>query len=242
MALLVFPEGTDLSPQNVVKDAEYADKKKLRRYRYLLHPRTAGFAAAVRAFGTQLDAVYDVTVSYDNHPAIAASADPRPSESAPLYGLWPRAAHFHVERVPPEALLLRRTAGAAAENAADADEGASGWLIQSWEAKEDRLASGMPTTATAATPESALGRVGVRYTLALATWCVALTALVWAASQSSPHDASSATATADSWAAWAWAVRAHAVLGTFGLALITSAGGLDALELWWHPAPPVASS
>ena len=43
-ALLVFPEGTDLSPDNQAKDRNYAEQRGLEPYHQVLHPRTAGFA------------------------------------------------------------------------------------------------------------------------------------------------------------------------------------------------------
>jgi len=39
----LFPEGTDLSPSNVIRSNKYAEKNNLPNYKYVLHPKTTGF-------------------------------------------------------------------------------------------------------------------------------------------------------------------------------------------------------
>jgi lysocardiolipin and lysophospholipid acyltransferase len=41
--LLLFPEGTDLSPSNVEKARKYAESRRLRPNEYVLQPKVAGF-------------------------------------------------------------------------------------------------------------------------------------------------------------------------------------------------------
>jgi lysocardiolipin and lysophospholipid acyltransferase len=90
--VLCFPEGTDLSPENVARSKTFAASKGLPVMEHLLNPRTAGFASTVRALGAQLDAVYDVTITYTSHEAMGSKwgADPRPNEKAIfMNGYWP---------------------------------------------------------------------------------------------------------------------------------------------------------
>jgi len=132
--VLCFPEGTDLSPENLAKSNAFATKKGLAPLKHLLHPRTAGFIAAERALGEHLDAVYDVTISYVNHPC-APSKDPRPDEKSIFAkGKWPKAVHFHVAR----------TAAAELRKGGSDDAALSGWLENAWAAKERRLEQGNP--------------------------------------------------------------------------------------------------
>lgn len=91
----------DISPTNLDASNKHAASKGWAQYQHVLHPRTAGFVSCVQAFGDRLDAVrsylapahllqrgdschllqvYDLTITYDNHPVVAASSDPRPSE------------------------------------------------------------------------------------------------------------------------------------------------------------------
>jgi len=171
----------------------------------VLHPRTAGFAEAVAALGPSLDAVYNVSVRYDNHPAVAASADPRPSEkTALLRGQWPRSVHFEVERVPA-ARLLGSAEAAAAEKVPSPR--AAEWLQQAWEDKERRL--GAP-----AAPQGGAGAPLATYLPVLGGWTLALWAL---------------------WAAGGRVLRLYTLGGAVALAGITKLGsGLDGMEYSRH--------
>ena len=219
VALLIFPEGTDLSPANQAKDAEFVAKKggALAPYAHLLHPRTAGFVEALKALvaAGRLDAIYDVTVRYDNHPAVAASADPRPNELHLLKGHFPRAVHVEMARHTPWEEMKT-------------DEGAAAWLMRLWDAKERRLAAREPS---AAGEGRALPLWLLASYLCFATWWLAATTAVgWAL-----------VGAGGSWA-WAWAVRLCTLVGTVALGIATAkGGGLDLAELAFHPAPKIPS-
>ena len=70
-ALLLFPEGTDLSDSNLKKSHAHAEKEGLSKYMQVLHPRTAGFETACSAMmevaknkQSAQPALLDVTVAY----------------------------------------------------------------------------------------------------------------------------------------------------------------------------------
>ena len=107
--VLIFPEGTDLSPDGVAKGREFAAAKGLPQLAHLLHPRTAGLVATLRALDADLDAVYDVTLSYRNHPDVAAAADPRPSETSALLRGGANASQARADTATP--LILACTKG-----------------------------------------------------------------------------------------------------------------------------------
>lgn len=48
LVLLLFPEGTDLSRDNLAKSHAFARERGLPEYQYVLHPRTSGFVQAVQ--------------------------------------------------------------------------------------------------------------------------------------------------------------------------------------------------
>lgn len=168
--VLVFPEGTDLSRPNVAAGQKFAASKGLAQYTHVLHPRIAGFAAAVRALDSDLDAIYDVTISYTNHPKVASSDDPRPTEKTALaLGMWPREVHFHIERIPASTLLSR----------GDDEEALGEWLRVRWAAKEARLAA----QSAEAPRVSESGVPSVDYTLALVGWATCGAIAVWCLSR-----------------------------------------------------------
>jgi lysocardiolipin and lysophospholipid acyltransferase len=217
VALLIFPEGTDISPANQQKDAEFAKAKGLEQHKHTLHPRTAGFVEAVKAFGdARLDAVYNVTVRYDNHPTVLGSADPRPNEKSALFGgRWPSAAHLHCERLGGDA--LRGTVLGAGSDAA-------GWLEATWRDKERRLTSAAGTadgalaSGTAAQPPAWAARPTAKYLLVM----IGLALLT-------------ATLGSALCAHGGWMLRTYTLAGSFVLAALTKWGGLDALEYARHP-------
>ena len=46
--LVLFPEGTNLSPQTKKRSDQFAEKNNLAKYEHVLHPRTTGFAFMVQ--------------------------------------------------------------------------------------------------------------------------------------------------------------------------------------------------
>ena len=64
--LLMFPEGTDLTPEHKAKyDLGCADANSWPRYDYCLHPKSTGFIYTLNALRKhKIDSVYDVTIGY----------------------------------------------------------------------------------------------------------------------------------------------------------------------------------
>ena len=92
-ALILFPEGTDLSPSNQQRDGEYAAAQNLAQYRHVLHPRSGAFITSLAALRPTLDAVYDLTLGYVDY-----TPGERPSELSLLQGRLPHQVHIHVAR------------------------------------------------------------------------------------------------------------------------------------------------
>ncbi|OCT79507.1 hypothetical protein XELAEV_18026316mg [Xenopus laevis] len=99
---------------------EFAEKNKLQKYEYVLHPRTTGFTFIVDRLreGNNLDAIHDITVAYPhNIPQ---------TEKHILNGNFPKEIHFHVCRYPVSSLPVSK-------------EELQLWCQQRWKEKEDRL-------------------------------------------------------------------------------------------------------
>lgn len=120
LQLLIFPEGTDLTEKSKARSNDFAEKNSLKKYEYVLHPRTTGFTFVVDRLrqAQSLDAVHDITVAYPhNIPQ---------TERHLLRGDFPREIHFHVRRYPSEALPQGK-------------EALRLWCQQRWEEKEAQL-------------------------------------------------------------------------------------------------------
>ncbi|CAE7336478.1 LCLAT1 [Symbiodinium natans] len=104
LALLLFPEGTDLSKSNLEKSQSYAQKEGLQIYTQVLHPRTAGFVAAWEALQdaakelqSKPPVLVDVTMAY-----VAPVSANLPDEVAVFArGHIPHEVHIRLRRVAP---------------------------------------------------------------------------------------------------------------------------------------------
>ncbi len=67
--MLLFPEGTDLSPYNMKLSDEFAEKTGVPKLKYTLHPRTKGFWICMDALRGSVDEVWDVTLAYNGRIA-----------------------------------------------------------------------------------------------------------------------------------------------------------------------------
>jgi hypothetical protein len=190
-----------------------------------------GFAGAVRALGSRLDAVYDVTVTYINHEAVAASSDARPSEkSALMGGMWPQRVSFHIERVSAQS--VRGAGGASAEG----DARAAAWLAAAWEKKETRIAqqqaaaavASAASTATQPTADELRAREGaavpLELGLVLCGWAVLLALMGCALCGYGGMLLARAL----------WLLT---LCGVLGLAMVTKRSGLDGAERTLCPPP-----
>ena len=114
--LMLFPEGTRFKPEKLERSHEFARKKGLYQPEHTLIPRTKGFVASVKGLGQHLDAVYDITIGYEEGV---------PNLWQYVKGICPRA-HMHLHRVP--AAELPHT-----------DEGLATWLMERFQRKDELL-------------------------------------------------------------------------------------------------------
>jgi 1-acyl-sn-glycerol-3-phosphate acyltransferase len=114
--LMLFAEGTRMTPEKLEASRRIARRKKREPYRHVLMPRTKGFTASVLGLRDHLDAIYDVTIGYE--------------EGSPT--LWQficgfaRTAHLHVRRHPIAELP-------------ESERDLARWLLDRYADKDDRL-------------------------------------------------------------------------------------------------------
>ncbi|KAK3092745.1 hypothetical protein FSP39_006806 [Pinctada imbricata] len=118
--ILLFPEGTDLTPNTKARSDKFAEKMGLEKYDYVLHPRTTGFAFLVQKMRDiiSLDSILDVTIAYPkNIPQ---------TEKDILNGNFPTEVHFYIH-------------GHSAKEVPDDKEGIEEWCQKRWKDKENLL-------------------------------------------------------------------------------------------------------
>jgi 1-acyl-sn-glycerol-3-phosphate acyltransferase len=110
VAVLLFPEGTDLSKVHLEKSHAFCKKEGLPLWNYVLAPRALGLGAMLQGIGKgALHEVLDVTLGYEDFVL-----GERAGESSLIKGRAPRAMHV--------ALRKFRTAAPAARGSDDADD------------------------------------------------------------------------------------------------------------------------
>ncbi|KHN87259.1 Lysocardiolipin acyltransferase 1 [Toxocara canis] len=119
--LLLFPEGTDRGARAVFLSDAFAEKNSLPKYKYVLHPRTAGFIHLLQLMRKKdyIKYVYDVIVGYPNGVVSSEMELLRK-------GRFPKDVHFDTKKY------------AISEIPTD-EEGAVAWLNNVWKEKEKRL-------------------------------------------------------------------------------------------------------
>ena len=118
--LLMFPEGTDLTPEHKIKSDEFADKLDLPHYNYCLHPKSTGFLYTMKLLKqSNVESIYDVTVGYPNVFAKTEVDFVRD-------GRIPHDVHYHIAHYKVSELP-------------DTESGLEEWLRQIWKEKEERL-------------------------------------------------------------------------------------------------------
>ncbi|XP_003739947.1 1-acyl-sn-glycerol-3-phosphate acyltransferase epsilon [Galendromus occidentalis] len=94
----IFPEGTRYRPELLEESHKFADKNFLRRLNHVLYPRTRGLGATIDYMRHNVEALYDLTVIYDN-TKVDGKRVGAPSLIALFTGDCP-VVHVHLERIP----------------------------------------------------------------------------------------------------------------------------------------------
>jgi 1-acyl-sn-glycerol-3-phosphate acyltransferase len=107
MWLLIFPEGTNLSPNTRPKSEAYAKKRDLPHPNHCLLPRTTGLHFCLQELRTSVKWVYDCTLAYEGVPADGYAQDYYTLRSLYLEGRPPSGVHmhwrkFHIDSIPLE--------------------------------------------------------------------------------------------------------------------------------------------
>lgn len=98
--LLIFPEGTTLSRENLTKSESFAAKLGVKPTSRVLLPRVLGMWEAVKALDSSLDGIYDITVGYSG---IKETDEPEKVFTLmDLFysGITPEKVHYHLSYIP----------------------------------------------------------------------------------------------------------------------------------------------
>ncbi|ODQ54559.1 acyltransferase-domain-containing protein [Saitoella complicata NRRL Y-17804] len=129
MWLLIFPEGTNYSPNTTQKSAEFAEKTGQSDLKHLLLPRTTGLHFCLATLDPSIDYIYDLTIGYSG---IQPSVNPFAGIEYTLKSVYgegkaPKGVHIHVRRIKVKDVPLND------------DPKFEVWLRRVWEEKDELL-------------------------------------------------------------------------------------------------------
>lgn len=97
--LLLFPEGTDLSPSNLGKSHSFSKERHLPILNQVLHPKPTGFATCVELLQGSHRVLHDVTMAYEDIKEGGTVSDTN------IYkGIFPKTVHLYVKRYSMDSL------------------------------------------------------------------------------------------------------------------------------------------
>ena len=114
--VISFVEGTRIRPKKLAQSQEFASQRNLYVPKHTLVPRTKGFIAAMEGLRERADAIYDITIAYE--------------EGVPSMWQWykgySKGVHVHIKRFSAKDLPMD-------------EAGLSEWLYGRFEEKDKKL-------------------------------------------------------------------------------------------------------
>mmetsp|Transcript_5254 Transcript_5254/g.16054 ORF Transcript_5254/g.16054 Transcript_5254/m.16054 type:complete len:373 (-) Transcript_5254:42-1160(-) len=151
--LLIFPEGTDLSDDNLRRSHEFSEKRGLEKYQYVLHPRVRGLMHCIQHLQPSCRSLWDLTIAY---PDVIPQG-----EQHLLSGNLPNEIHIDVKRIP-----ITEIPSEPAEQET--------WIRELWATKEKKLKTFYEETNAFPTGDSLHERSKLWLVFCIFFWCTYL--------------------------------------------------------------------
>ncbi|KAL5606576.1 hypothetical protein BROUX41_002978 [Berkeleyomyces rouxiae] len=98
MWLLLFPEGTNISPNSRPRSQNWANKMGIKNPEHMLLPRSTGTYFCLKQLDHSVEYLYDCTVAYEGIPRGGYGEDYFTLQSTYFQGRPPRSVNFHWRR------------------------------------------------------------------------------------------------------------------------------------------------
>lgn len=151
LLLLIFPEGTLVSPLTRPISKKFADKSGIEDCKNMLLPRSTGLLFALRTLAADISdlKLVDFTIGYPGVPSPGRAQEFYTLRSTFMQGVGPPAVHMHftVLSLQPSAAnapplgTLPATAALAAKDESTPEEHAAfdSWLLNRWRQKDEQM-------------------------------------------------------------------------------------------------------
>ncbi|KAH9812254.1 acyltransferase-domain-containing protein [Melampsora americana] len=152
LTLLIFPEGTLVSPLTRPISQKYADKNGLTDLKHCLLPRSTGILFCIRALSRKIPdlQLIDLTIGYPGIPAYGNGQDFYTLQSIFGYGHSPPKVHLHLRLIPISSIPIGtshlKSMKDSSENPSELIDPTTEesiefdkWLRSQWKLKDERL-------------------------------------------------------------------------------------------------------
>lgn len=126
-SLLLFPEGTNLSPTTRRRSASFAEKIGQQAFRHVLLPHATGLRTSLKLLGPSVEIVYDITIGY--------SGVGRDTYGEMIY----RLPNIFLRGETPKLVDMHIRAFNVADIPVDDEEEFNQWLYKVWKEKDDLM-------------------------------------------------------------------------------------------------------
>jgi lysocardiolipin and lysophospholipid acyltransferase len=126
MWLLIFPEGTNLSPNTRPKSEAYAKKEDIQHPKHALLPRSTGLRFCLQNLSSSVHWLYDCTLAYEGVPEDGYPQDYYTLRSLYFEGRPPSGVHMHWRKFPVDQIPLGE----------DQTEQFEKWIRDRWSEKD----------------------------------------------------------------------------------------------------------
>ncbi|KAJ3161893.1 hypothetical protein HK101_000778 [Irineochytrium annulatum] len=147
LMLLIFPEGTLNTPENIKKSQAYAKKMNFSKHpRHMLLPKSTGLQFCATTLMPEVDDLFDLTVGYSGLKAGQIPYDEYLVPKVFFHGEYPKEVHIHVKahslRSIPGLVVPTTSADGkdvAVQSDAERAEAFNKWLRDVFYDKDDRM-------------------------------------------------------------------------------------------------------
>lgn len=127
MWLMIFPEGTNLSPNTRAQSKAFADKSGMEDMRHQVLPRSTGLQFCLKELEGTVEYLYDVTIGYEGVPPGRYGGEIFTLRSVYFQGRTPKSVNMHWRRFKVSDLPL------------DDKDAMYKWVVDRWREKDELL-------------------------------------------------------------------------------------------------------
>ncbi|KAI8646721.1 acyltransferase-domain-containing protein [Parasitella parasitica] len=125
--LVLFPEGTVVSPSTRKRSKEFAESNDMQDNRYTLLPRSAGLRLCATTLADSIDYIYDFTIGYSGVEADDIPEQVYTIQSIFFFNFYPKKIHIYVRRFRVDSIPV--------ESEVEFNQ----WNLERWKEKDELL-------------------------------------------------------------------------------------------------------